>query len=54
MGERRRNKNACRICQKHRIILRNIDTKTQIGIKKERPRNDEGNRNPFAIHEGKG
>jgi hypothetical protein len=37
MGERRRrSKNAGRICEKDRIILRTIDTKTQIGTKKER------------------
>jgi hypothetical protein len=42
MGEKRRKgKNAGRICEKHRIILRTIDTKTQIGTKKERTRNDE-------------
>jgi hypothetical protein len=39
MGEsRRRIKNAGRICEKYRIILRSIDTKTQIGTKKERRR----------------
>jgi hypothetical protein len=42
--KRRRSKNAGRICEKQRIILRTIDTKTQIGTKKEQTRNDEGNR----------
>jgi hypothetical protein len=43
---RRRSKNAGRICEKHRIILRTIDiTKTQIGTKKGRTRNDEGSAN---------
>jgi hypothetical protein len=40
--KRRRSKSAGRTCEKHRIILRTIDTKTQIGTKKERTRNDEG------------
>jgi hypothetical protein len=40
---RRRSKNAGRIFEKHRIILRTIDTKTQIGKKKRPTRNDEGN-----------
>jgi hypothetical protein len=45
IGEwRRRSKNVGRICEKHRIILRTIDTNTQIGKKKERTTNDEGNR----------
>jgi hypothetical protein len=45
MGEKRkRSKNAGRICDKHRIILRTIDIKTQIGTKKERTKNDAGNR----------
>jgi hypothetical protein len=45
MGERRRkSKNAGKICEKHRILLRTIDTKTKIGTKKEQTRNDEGNR----------
>jgi hypothetical protein len=44
MGERRkRSKNAGRICETHRILIRTIGTKTQIGTKKERTRNDEGN-----------
>jgi hypothetical protein len=43
MGEtRRRSKNAGRICEKHRTI--HIDTKTQIGTKKELTKNDEGTR----------
>jgi hypothetical protein len=32
------------LVEKHRIILRTIDTKIQIGTTKERTRNDEGNR----------
>jgi hypothetical protein len=45
MGERgRKSKNAARICEKHRTILRTIDTKTEIERKKERARNNEGNR----------
>jgi hypothetical protein len=45
MGERRRrSKTAGRICEKHQITLRTIDTKTQIGTKKERRRNDQRNR----------
>jgi hypothetical protein len=28
------------VCEKHRIILQTIDTKTQKGTKKERPRKD--------------
>jgi hypothetical protein len=45
MGESsRRSKNAGKICEKHQIILRTIDTKTQTGTKKEQTRNDEGNR----------
>jgi hypothetical protein len=39
---RRRSKNAGTIHKKHRIILRTIATKTQIGTKKERTRNNEG------------
>jgi hypothetical protein len=35
MGERRKmSKNSGRICEKHRIVLRTIDTKTQKGTKK--------------------
>jgi hypothetical protein len=34
--QRRRSKNAGRVCERLRIILRTIDTKTQIGTKKER------------------
>jgi hypothetical protein len=37
------SKNVGRICEKHWIILRTIDTKTGIGMKKERARNDERN-----------
>jgi hypothetical protein len=45
MEERRRtSKNAIRVCEKHRITLPTIDLKTQIGTKKGRTRNDEGNR----------
>jgi hypothetical protein len=40
----KKQQNAGRICEKHRITLRTIDTKTQIGTKKERTRNDKGNR----------
>jgi hypothetical protein len=38
-----RSKNSGRICEKHRVILRTIDTKTQIETKTERTRKGEGN-----------
>jgi hypothetical protein len=52
MGDRKiRSKNAGRICEKHRIILRTINTKTQIETKKERTRNDD---KETAYGQGKG
>jgi hypothetical protein len=44
MVKKRRSINAVRICEKHRIILRTIDTKTQIGKKKEVTKNSGENR----------
>jgi hypothetical protein len=44
MGEWRRwSKNAARIYEKHQILLRAIDSKTQIGTEKKRTRNDKTN-----------
>jgi hypothetical protein len=40
----KRSKNAGRFCKNHRIILRTMDIKTQIGTKKERTRNDNEDR----------
>jgi hypothetical protein len=44
MGERRgRSQNAGRLCEKHWIIIQSINTKTQIGTKKERTKKETAN-----------